>query len=103
MAEVTRILSHKGATIQQLNTVRKHLECLKGGGLAKVAAPAKVRTSAHPVRNPSGMCPDYERAEVKGCQSPNGHVQYASNLVLLLHFILSFKSKEILLVKGFWH
>ena len=42
MAEVTRTLSHKGATIQQLNTVRKHLECLKGGGLAKVAAPAKV-------------------------------------------------------------
>ncbi|ELU09068.1 hypothetical protein CAPTEDRAFT_121863, partial [Capitella teleta] len=42
MAQVTRILSHKGATIQQLNTVRKHLEILKGGGLAKVAAPAKV-------------------------------------------------------------
>ena len=31
-----------GATIHELNTVRKHLSRLKGGGLARAAAPARV-------------------------------------------------------------
>ena len=44
MALVTRTLSKGGATIQQLNTVRKQLELLKGGGLAAVAHPAQVGT-----------------------------------------------------------
>jgi glycerate-2-kinase len=42
LTQVTRMLAHRGATIQQLNTVRKHLELLKGGGLAKTAYPAQV-------------------------------------------------------------
>lgn len=35
-------LSAKGATIQELNSVRKRLSIVKGGGLAKLAYPAKV-------------------------------------------------------------
>nr|XP_005987088.2 PREDICTED: glycerate kinase [Latimeria chalumnae] len=40
--EVTRLLASKGATIQELNTVRKSLSLLKGGGLARIAQPAQV-------------------------------------------------------------
>jgi len=40
--DVTRLLARAGATICQLNTLRKHLELMKGGGFAKVAYPAKV-------------------------------------------------------------
>jgi hydroxypyruvate reductase len=39
---VTRLLLAAGATINQLNTVRKHLSLLKGGQLARAAAPARV-------------------------------------------------------------
>jgi len=42
LVEVTRLLARGGATIHQLNTLRKHLELMKGGGLAKAAYPAKV-------------------------------------------------------------
>lgn len=38
----TKLLASNGATIQELNTVRKNIEVLKGGGLAKAAKPAKV-------------------------------------------------------------
>ena len=44
MGATTRVLQGHGATIQQLNLVRKHTELLKGGGLAKLALPAKVRS-----------------------------------------------------------
>ncbi|KPP78042.1 glycerate kinase-like [Scleropages formosus] len=40
--EVTRKLAAAGATIQELNTVRRALSLLKGGGLAQNASPAKV-------------------------------------------------------------
>ena len=40
--EVTRQLLACGADIHELNTVRKHLSRLKGGGLARLAAPARV-------------------------------------------------------------
>jgi hydroxypyruvate reductase len=40
---VTAALLEAGAPIGELNTVRKHLEVLKGGGLARAAAPASVR------------------------------------------------------------
>ncbi|MBI4583977.1 MAG: DUF4147 domain-containing protein [Planctomycetes bacterium] len=36
----TRLLLKAGADIGELNTVRKHLSALKGGGLARAAAPA---------------------------------------------------------------
>ena len=39
----TGLLLSAGADIVELNTVRKHLSSLKGGGLARVAAPAQVR------------------------------------------------------------
>jgi len=39
---LTRLLLAGGATINQLNTVRKHLSLLKGGQLARAAAPARV-------------------------------------------------------------
>jgi hydroxypyruvate reductase len=41
-AEITRQLLRAGATIGEINTVRKHLSRLKGGGLAAAAAPARV-------------------------------------------------------------
>lgn len=41
-AVVTSLLLRAGATIHELNTVRKHLSRLKGGGLARAAAPARV-------------------------------------------------------------
>jgi hydroxypyruvate reductase len=40
--EVTRLLLQSGATINQLNAVRKHLSRLKGGQLARAAHPAPV-------------------------------------------------------------
>jgi hydroxypyruvate reductase len=39
---VTRFLLEAGATINELNAVRKHLSCLKGGQLARAAHPAPV-------------------------------------------------------------
>jgi hydroxypyruvate reductase len=43
---VTRLLLDAGATIHELNAVRKHLSRLKGGQLARAAAPATVVTLA---------------------------------------------------------
>jgi glycerate 2-kinase len=42
--EVTRLLLGCGATIGELNGVRKHLSALKGGGLARLAQPAALLT-----------------------------------------------------------
>ena len=42
VGKATKLLQSHGATIQQLNLVRKNIELLKGGGLAKQALPAKV-------------------------------------------------------------
>src|SRR5258708_6696329 len=41
-ARTTSLLLRAGATIHELNAVRKHLSRLKGGGLARAAAPARV-------------------------------------------------------------
>lgn len=42
MQKVTTALLKSGASINELNTVRKHLDLIKGGGLLKMAAPAQV-------------------------------------------------------------
>ena len=41
-AALTAALLRAGASIHEINTVRKHLSRLKGGGLARRAAPARV-------------------------------------------------------------
>jgi hydroxypyruvate reductase len=41
---VTQLLLAGGADIQELNTVRKHLSMLKGGGLAGLAFPSRVES-----------------------------------------------------------
>ena len=38
----TKLLTQAGANILELNTIRKHLSEIKGGGLAKTAYPATV-------------------------------------------------------------
>lgn len=45
-AAVTRLLLRSGAGIDELNMVRKHLSRLKGGGLVRAAAPARIVTLA---------------------------------------------------------
>lgn len=40
--KLTKMLASRGAAIQELNTVRKTLSLLKGGGLAQLAYPAQV-------------------------------------------------------------
>lgn len=42
MQAVTSALLKSGASINELNAVRKHLDMIKGGGLLKMAAPAQV-------------------------------------------------------------
>jgi len=42
--QLTEALLRSGANINQINTVRKHIEQVKGGRLARVAAPADVAT-----------------------------------------------------------
>jgi len=42
--ETTRLLLASGATIHEINTVRKHLSRIKGGRLARTSAPATVLT-----------------------------------------------------------
>lgn len=40
--ETTRVLLASGANIDEMNCVRKHLSKVKGGGLAKLASPARL-------------------------------------------------------------
>jgi len=42
LRELTELMLKSGAPIQEFNCLRKHLSRIKGGGLAKMASPAKV-------------------------------------------------------------
>ncbi len=42
--QTTDVLLRSGASINEINVVRKHLDTVKGGGLARLAAPAQVIT-----------------------------------------------------------
>lgn len=42
MIEVNKALLHSGANIDEMNAVRKHLDVVKGGGLAEIIFPATV-------------------------------------------------------------
>ncbi len=42
LQNLTRLLLQSGATIGELNTIRKHLDGIKGGQLARLAAPAPL-------------------------------------------------------------
>ncbi len=53
---LTRALLASGATIDEINCVRKHLSNIKGGRLAKAAAPARIITLA--VADVVGNAPD---------------------------------------------
>ncbi len=44
LQELTRLLLGSGATINEINSLRKHLDTVKGGGLARLAAPARLLT-----------------------------------------------------------
>jgi hydroxypyruvate reductase len=44
LQSLTRALLTCGASIQEINTLRKHLDTLKGGGLARLASPANLVT-----------------------------------------------------------
>lgn len=43
IVEATRLLLASGASIHEINTVRKHLSLIKGGWLAKHASPSRVQ------------------------------------------------------------
>lgn len=42
--ETTKILLACGATIHEINTIRKHISAVKGGGLARAVHPARLMT-----------------------------------------------------------
>jgi glycerate 2-kinase len=44
LQQTTDTLLRSGATINEVNVVRKHLDTVKGGGLARLAAPAQLIT-----------------------------------------------------------
>ena len=44
LRQTTDALLRCGATINEINVVRKHVDSVKGGGLARIAAPAQVVT-----------------------------------------------------------
>ena len=41
---LTNILLKSGATIQEINTIRKHIDMIKGGGLARMTYPVRMET-----------------------------------------------------------
>lgn len=44
MQQMTNLLLACGASINEINSLRKHIDCVKGGGLARMASPSTVAT-----------------------------------------------------------
>jgi glycerate 2-kinase len=44
VCNVTQLLLKSGANIQEINTIRKHIDLIKGGGLARYVYPARMVT-----------------------------------------------------------
>jgi len=44
ISSLTDVLLRSGAAIQEMNTIRKHIDLVKGGGLARMAYPAYMET-----------------------------------------------------------
>ena len=75
-ARVTRLLLKSGLAIEEMNLVRQHLSRLKGGGMLRVAAPARVSglilsdvvsddlrlVASGPTSAPAGTCRDARAA-----------------------------------------
>jgi len=80
LADLTHHLLRAGATIQELNAVRKHAEQLKGGGLARLALPARVIT-----RIASDVIGDDPGVVSSGPTAPDAST-YAEALAVLDHY-----------------
>jgi glycerate 2-kinase len=66
---INKALLKSGATISEMNTVRKHLSAIKGGRLAAAAAPARV--VALMISDVPGDDPSiYQRRCASGCSQP---------------------------------
>ena len=63
LIDFTTLLLKAEATIQEINTLRKHIECLKGGQLARLAHPTPLATLilSDVVGNPFDTWLDLER------------------------------------------
>lgn len=68
--KISRALLTSGATISEMNTVRRHLSAIKGGRLAAAAYPAKLVTlliSDVPTDNPADIASGPTVADVTTC------------------------------------
>ena len=69
--DINRALLKSGASISEMNTVRRHLSAIKGGRLAAACHPAKVVTlmiSDVPGDNPSDIASGPTVADPTGCE-----------------------------------
>src|SRR5918997_5448752 len=66
MQRLTRVLLRSGADIGEINTVRKHISVLKGGGLVSLAAPAPTLAPL-----PSDVVGDDPSAIASGLTAPD--------------------------------
>jgi hydroxypyruvate reductase len=84
--KLTRLLINSGATIQEINAVRKHLSRIKGGGLARVIAPAEALSLII-----SDVVGDYPSTIASGPTSPD-MTTYRDCLAILKRYGLTEKA-----------
>ncbi len=104
LIQINKDLLHRGATIQEINTIRKHLSRIKGGQLAQLAAPATLITlvisdvitndleviASGPTVRDSTTVHDAHRIQKKYLlpslpfiETPKIHLLHATNIILL--------------------